>query len=178
MAAKRIGREPSPTDLGFKLIAEAAASLAGLRDLADTDEFRTIANAIASVNVYDAEPTFNLGSKRWEFSSYQSGLQSWDELKLVTLLVALKGLDPDEEGLKEYPDSNNKDWEFTWKFEGDFSIRVQIMAYLSSTAPGACRRIQIGTKMVEQPIYRNECAPDFTDVSGALPAPVLNLEVL
>ena len=179
MAAKRIGREPSPTDLGYKIIQEAVEVLAGLRDIADTDEFRTIANALASISVYDGTPAFDLASKRWSFSTYMTGLQDWQDTRLFDLLTVLKGLDPDAEEHKDYPDSNNKDWLLDWKYEGEFSIRVNVCAYLDAKSPGACRRVKVGTKWVEQDVYRNECAPPAELAPDeALPAPIIQIEAL
>lgn len=178
MAIKRIGREPSPTDLGYKLIDAQIKRLIALRELADTDEFRGVANAIAATDAYEAaNPRINTGDNpSWAFSTYPSGLQDWRDEKLVMLVTALTALDPDSIEPRDYPDSNNKDWTFEWKFEDGYSIRVHVYAYLSANAPGACRRIQIGTKMVEQPIYRNECAPVFED-HDKLPPPVIAIDL-
>lgn len=174
---KRIGREPSPTDLGYKIIDDEIKNLMALRELADTDEFRAVANILAAKSTYDATPTH--GDKSWNFSCYFSGLTSWSDVTLTNIAGDLAKLGPDESSMKEYPNENNNDYIFQWKFEDEYVIEVRLVAYLSANAPGACRRIQIGTKMVEQPIYRNECAPPAELVpDAALPAPVLNLEVL
>lgn len=177
---RRIARNPTPTDLAHKIILEAAAKLQGLREIADTDEFRAIANACESASSGSGTPSFSIDyDKRWSFSVYLSDLHDWEEPRLETILRALEAADPDKTRIKDYPDANNKDHRYTWEYEGDFTIQVNVCAYLAANAPGACRRIQVGTKMVEQPIYRNECAaPEAEAADAKLPAPVLNLENL
>lgn len=178
---RRIARNPTPTDLAQKIIMEAAAKLQGLREIADTDEFRAVANACESASPGSGTPTFEIGyDKKWSFQVYLSDLQAWeDDKKLMTVLRALEAVDPDETQVKDFPDSNNRDHYYKWKYEGEFTIDVRVYAYLSKTAPGACRRIQVGTKMVETPIYRNECAAPEAEAGDAkLPPPILQIEAL
>lgn len=76
-------------------------------------------------------------------------LDSFKDERLTTLLERLMDLaDPE---VREYPESLNKDYRFDL---GD--ARVQISAYVKSDS-ASCRRIQVDTKTVEQPVYKIIC---------------------
>lgn len=178
---KRLNREKTPTDLGYEMIDDHIAKLTKLREVANTDEFRAIANILESAERGCGKPGISIASwtgdrSSWNFSVYLSGLNSFaDVLPLVSNVTALEA---DEYEVKEYPDTNNNDYKWVFKYEHEVDIRVTVCAYLDKSAPGACRRIQVGTELKEVPIYKNVCAPDLTDVSGELPPPILNLEAL
>ena len=76
-------------------------------------------------------------------------LDSFKDERLTTLLERLMDLaDPE---VREYPEALNKDYRFDL---GD--ARVHISAYVKSDS-ASCRRIQVDTKTVEQPVYKIIC---------------------
>jgi len=171
---KRIGKEPTPTDLGLKMLNERIAALTELKTLCDTDEFRAIATIL---HQHGGEwfSTPSIGDKEFYWNPYLTGLERWHDPKLTTLLDALINLEPDEQDMKEFKESYNRDYKLVWKFEDGYSLRVSICAYEKSDT-AECRKIQVGTKMVEQPIYRYDCvAPEGN--SGELPPPVIKLDL-
>lgn len=175
---KRLNRDKTPTDLGYKKIDEITAKLAALREVANTDEFRAIANAMESFRGNGTPGIDNYSWDKWEFSAYVSGLHSFQDKEVIDLKEIISALDPDDEVTNEYKDSNNVDVIYTFKFEKDVMIKVTLNLYLSSSSPLACRKVQVGTEMKEVPVYKSVCSADLSDVSGELPAPVLQLEKL
>jgi hypothetical protein len=77
-------------------------------------------------------------------------LDSFKDERLTTLLERLMDYKDDPE-VHEYADSLNKDFHF--KLD---DLTVRIAAYVKSDSQ-TCRRIQTGTKTVEQPIYQMIC---------------------
>ena len=77
------------------------------------------------------------------------GLHSFKDERLTMLLERL--MDHAEPDVREYPESLNKDFKFDL---GD--LKVSVNAYVRSDST-TCRKIQIDTKTVEQPVYKIIC---------------------
>lgn len=93
-----------------------------------------------SFSVWYGEPSINV---------YLWGLHSFKDERLTTLLERL--MDHAEPDVREHAESLNKDY----RFDLD-DAKVQICAYVK-TDSDTCRRIQIDTKTVEQPVYKIIC---------------------
>lgn len=93
-----------------------------------------------SFNVWQGEPSVNV---------YLWNLDSFKDERLTVLLDRL--LDHAEPIVKEYAEALNKDYRFELA-----DAKVQICAYVK-TDSDTCRRIQIDTKTVEQPVYKIIC---------------------
>lgn len=173
---KRLGKEPSPTDLGLKMLNDRIKVLEELKSLCNTDEFRDIANTVHQFCPGYAEPF--IGEKCFYWDPYLVNLNRWTDPRLVDFQTMLNSLSPDDQEVKEYPESYNKDFILTWKFENDFQLQVRIRAYEKSET-AECRKVQIGTKMVEQPIYRYDCVtPEGNSGELPPPAPVIDNKLL
>lgn len=176
---KRLNREITPTDLGYKKIDEITAKLAALREVANTDEFRAIANLLESDHAGNGTPDIDTyGYDKWTFSAWLSSLGSYSDPRVIALKDALTNLDPDECQDFKYENANNWDFHYIFKFEKDVQIKVTLNCYLDANSPHACRKIQVGTEMKEVPVYKNVCSAIDEAAAGELPAPVLNLENL
>ena len=170
---KRVGREPSPTDMGLKMLNERIKALEELKTLCDTDEFRSIANLVEQHSTGYGTP--DIVDKGFKWSPYMSQLNRWTDERLCLFVDAMTALSPDKQEMKESKDYFNRDYIFTWEFEDDHSLVVALYAYEKSET-SECRKIQVGTKMVEQAIYRYDCvAPEGN--SGELPAPILAIDL-
>lgn len=97
----------------------------------------------------DTHVSFSVWQGEPSISVFLWSLDSFRDKRLTTLLERL--LDHAEPDVKEYPEALNKDYRFEL---GDAQIRV--CAYVK-TDSDTCRRIQIDTKTVEQPVYKIIC---------------------
>lgn len=178
-AARRIGKVRDARDLGLKLIDDRLRQLAKLQEVARTDEFLAIANLMEQISVNCGSSgggTPSLGEQHFEFSVYLSSLDRWTDERYTGAVFSLGQLEPDDSSMNEYKDAYNRDHYFTWKFEEGYEIRAKLYCY-EKKETSECRRVQVGVKMVEQPIYKYDCVvPEGS--AGELPPPVLNLEVL
>jgi hypothetical protein len=97
----------------------------------------------------DTHVSFSVWQGEPGISVYLWNLDSFKDERLTTLLDRLLGYaDP---SVKEYAEALNKDFRFDL---GD--AKVQVCAYVKSNSE-TCRRIQIDTKTVEQPVYKIIC---------------------
>lgn len=178
-AAKRVSRrDPRPSDVGIALIDKRIQAFTRLKAVVVTDEYNKIANLVYSLDPYQAQnPTMDADSARVEFYCSHSGLNRWEDPRLVDFLVAVTKLDPDTQEMKEFKDYYNRDYKWSWKFQDGLEIRLNFGAY-EKKETSECQRIQVGTKTVEQPIYRYDCVvPEGTKDLDALPAPVLAIDL-
>lgn len=176
--ARRVKKNPSPGDLALKRIADqeaaALASFALLRTLVVTPEFNGISNLIAShFSVSDAsEPT--LGTAEIGFYLYRSNLNRWTDPRLTDFVAAIEALEPDASKMTENKDYFSRDYNWSWGFDRGLKLQVHLSAYENKDT-SECRRVQIGTKTVEQPVYRYDCVvPEGTAGDLPPPAPVLD----
>lgn len=175
---RRIGKILDARDLGLQIINEQMKHLLKMREVANTDEFLAIANEMEAIsrNGHSAGGgTPCLGDKVFTFSYYMSGLERWTDERYTGAVFALKQLLPDEEKMNEFKDMYNRDHVFTWEFEDDYKIMAYLYCYEKSDT-AECRKVQVGVKMVEQPIYRYDCVVPEGN-AGELPAPILSLEL-
>ena len=77
-------------------------------------------------------------------------LDSFKDERLTSFMDRLLDYDANPE-VYEYADHLNKDFHF--KLDG---LTVRVTAYVKSDSP-TCRKVQTGTKTVEQPIYQMVC---------------------
>lgn len=171
---KRITREKDARDLALGVVEAQIQQLEKLRELAMTDEMLGIANAIFKAMASDHCATPSLGDKCFQFNVYMTGLNRWTDPKLTDLLDDLRALGPNDQSIKEFRDSHNNDYHFCWRFQDDYCVLVTVMAY-ENAATSECRRVQVGVKMVEQPVYRYDCVVPEGN-GGELPKPILALE--
>jgi hypothetical protein len=163
-------RAPRPSDIPLKAIAARIAQLNALKTLAVTQEFNDIANTIAShVSAYQAEPS--LGDESLSFYTYQSDLHTFQDPKHTAYVAALNALGADDYTAKPVKDSFTINYTWTWNFGESLYIRVTLSAS-ESEGTSACRKVQVGTKMIEQPIYSYDCAVD--EGTTPLPPPVID----
>jgi hypothetical protein len=97
----------------------------------------------------DTHISFSFALGEPHINVYLWGLDSFKDERLTTLLERL--LDHAEPDVKEYAEALNKDYRFDL---GD--TRVQVCAYVKSDS-ATCRKVQIDTKTVEQPVYKIIC---------------------
>ena len=97
----------------------------------------------------DTHVSFSVWQGEPSISVYLWNLDSFKDERLTTLLERL--MDHGEPSTKEYAEALNKDFRFDL---GD--AKVQICAYVR-TDSATCRKIQIDTKTVEQPVYKIIC---------------------
>lgn len=169
----RLVRELTPTDLAYQLIEARIARLNQIKELADTDLFRQLANFAFGANEH-SKP--QIGDNEWQFHVYLSGLDSFKDPKLTDLLSNIFLLDPDEEKENDFASLHNKDYRFAWKFQDNLQIQFTIGAYVRQDSEG-CKRVLVKTEMVERPIYRMDCSPDVELVEPAkLVAPLVEIE--
>jgi hypothetical protein len=84
-----------------------------------------------------------------QIAVYMWKLESFKDPRLTTMLERL--MEHGEPRMHEYPDAMNKDFIFEL---GD--LRVRVNAYVKSDS-ATCRRIQVDTKTVEEPVYKIIC---------------------
>jgi hypothetical protein len=175
--AKRLPRDPRPGDLAMELIDKRVENLNKIRSILVTDEYNAIANGIFAVDKSSAQnPSIEGDYLRVTFHVYMSGLNRWEDPRMIDFINAMTAIRPDEMNLSENKDYHNRDYKFTWKFQGGLSIEVNLNAY-EDKATSECRRVQVGTKTVEQPVYRYDCVTPADQVLDKLPAPVLAIDL-
>lgn len=175
--AKRIARDPRPGDLAMEIIDKRIENLNLCRSILVTDEYNAIANIIFAYDKSAAQhPSIDGESTRVSFNVYLSGLKRWEDPRLVDFCNAMKRIAYDDIEMSENKDYYNRDYKWTWKFKGGLRLEVSLNAYEDKDT-SECRRVQVGTKTVEQPIYRYDCVVPAGEVSDKLPAPVLALDL-
>lgn len=185
---QRIGQEPDARTPMLLDLAKRAERLAITERLASSPEYVQVANAAHAINSYTetASPNMdNYGEPRLSFFLYLSNLNRWDDPKYLDAINALETACP--RLVPERKDTEDKDrlyrsHKWTWAFETGNAempvahITVSLDAY-EDAKTAECRRVQVGTRTIEEPIYRYDCvAPEGT--AGELPAPVIALEGL
>jgi len=166
-------RAPRPCDPTLDKIQHRIAQLNLLKTLAVTQEYNDIANAIVTHtgSPYQADPSLNDTSL--SFYTYMSELQTFADPKYTIFVGAMTALSPDETApMKENKASFSRDHRWTWNFGNDLYITVQLNA-AESEGTSSCRKVQVGTKTIEQPIYSYDCAME-AEPSGLIPAPVID----
>ena len=104
-------------------------------------EGMTHKDTILSFHASWGEPTVSVVMMR---------LDSFKDERLTNFMDRLLDYDANPE-VHEYPDQLNKDFHF--KLQG---LTVRVAAYVKSDSP-TCRKVQTGTKTVEQPVYQMVC---------------------
>ena len=176
--AKRVSqREARPSDQALELVDNRIAALEKLKTVIVTNEYNAIANAIFAVDRSTAQhPSLDAEYSRVAFHVYMSGLKRWEDPKMIDFINSMTAIRPDAMDMSENKDYFSRDYKFTWKFRGGLSIEVNLNAY-EDKETSECRRVQIGTKTVEQPVYRYDCVVPAGEVNDKLPAPVLALDL-
>jgi hypothetical protein len=167
-------RAPRPSDIPLAAIAARIAQLNALKTLAVTQEFNDIANTIAThVSAYQAEPS--LGDESLTFYTYQSNLHTFADPKHTAYVAALNALGADEATQKPRKESFSIEYTWTWNFGESLYIKVHLSAS-ESEGTASCRKVQTGTRIIEQPIYSYDCAVDAEGTP--LPPPVIDVLTL
>jgi hypothetical protein len=181
--AKRTQKIGAAPDARTPMLLELGArieKLAILERLASTPAYLALANIAHGINSYTETASVNAeySEPALTFYLYQSNLQRWSDPKYAQAINDIQFAIAKHE--PERKDTENKDnlhrahvW--TWSFETgnpfypEALIKVQLDAYESKDT-AECRRVQVGTKTIEEPIYRYDCvAPEGN--AGELPAP-------
>ena len=108
------------------------------------------AHVFAGVAHKDTTLSFHSSWDEATLSVIMMRLESFKDGRLTSLLERLMEYHANPEVI-EYPDHLNKDFHF--KLDG---LTVRVAAYVKSDSP-TCRKIQTGTKTVEQPVYKMIC---------------------
>jgi hypothetical protein len=175
--AQRVKRDPRPSDLAQAQINERIAQYDALRPVVNTDEFNQIANLIANLfGEYEAK-AFSLSPeyKQVSFYTYKSNFTRWTDLNYLAITSAFDQLDPDGSAMTESRDRHTHEHTYKWDFENGFSIKVQFSASENKDT-SECRQVQIGTRVVEEPIYKYDCVMEMP-TSGDLPPPAPLIDV-
>lgn len=185
---QRIGVEPDARTPMLLDLAKRARKLAITERLASTPEYLALANVCHGINSYvdTASPDMdNYGEPCLRFYVYLSDLNRWTDPRYTQAVGDIQSACPFLTPARkdsEDKDRLNRDHKWEWSFEtGDVDypvakITVTLNAY-ESAETAECRRVQVGTRTIEEPIYRYDCvAPEGS--AGELPAPVLNIEAL
>ena len=183
---QRIGAAPDARTPMLMDLAKRQRALAILERLASMPLYCDVANAAHSINTYtetasvgtDYEPSLT-------FYLYLSQLNRWTDDRYVQALALVEeamAYHAPQRTDKEFPDSHNRSHRFAVTLPtGDAdmpTVRLEVVLDCYENKETAeCRRVQVGTRMVEEPIYRMDCvAPEGH--AGELPAPVLALDGL
>lgn len=174
--ARRVSKDPKPSDLALALIEKRIVELNRLRSIVVTDEYNQLANLVFPHSEHAAaNPEMDGQYARVTFNVYLSGLTRWTDPKLTSLLDAIQKMDPDHCELSENKDYYNKDYTYDWKFQDGLTLRLRINAYENKDTSDY-RKVQVGVKTVEQPVYRVEEVIDAEDATRKLSAPTLAIE--
>lgn len=181
---QRIGEAPNASIPMLAALAQRVARLAILERVASTPAYVAIANAAHSVNSYVETASVyadDCGEPGLSFYVYQSNLNRWTDPQYLDALALFGALAGSDYEVKENKDNLHRMHKWTWQFETGNPevptayIRVQLDSY-ESKETAECRRVQVGTRTIEEPIYKYDCvAPEGN--SGELPAPVLALDI-
>ncbi len=182
---QRIGQEPDARTPMLLELAQRMQRMAILERLASSPAYLKLANVAHAVNSYTSTASINDSYEpSLAFYLYQNNLNRWTDAKYVGTMDAIQNALPmmPERKDTERLESLNRSHTWTWSFEtGDSehpvaTLKIHLDAY-ECAETAECRKIQVGTKLVETPIYKYDCvAPEGN--AGALPAPVLELENL
>ena len=154
----------------LKVIQEHEFDLVKLREVANSDKFNKITEAILKHYSNFASP--DILGKLIYFHIYASDLDHYE----IELVDDLRSLNPSTENVEEFLQYNNKDYFFVWEFEKDYKIKVCVATYLKSESPEYCRKVKVGTRMVEEGIYTLECAPPVEIDPSDLPSPTIKID--
>ncbi len=111
------------------------------------------ASIFTGITHKDTNVSFSVWDGRPEIHVYLWNLDSFKDERLTTLLDRL--MDHGEPNVREYAESLNKDYRFDFD-DAYGQAKVQVCAYVRSDSE-TCRKIQTGTKTVEQPVYKIIC---------------------
>lgn len=177
--ARRVKRNPGPGDLALAQLAEKQATLiaqiAALRTVVVTPEFHAVANIIASRFSPTDASSPSYGDTTVSYWLYRSGYVRWEDPALLALIKDFEAIDPDHSTLKENRDYFSRDYEWEWHFAGDLKITVHLTAYENKDT-SECRRVQVGTKVVETPVYKYDCV--IPEGTTPLPPPTIDTDLL
>jgi hypothetical protein len=185
--AKRTQRIGEAPDASIPMLAELAQRIERLQileRLASSPLYVAVANAAHAINSYSQTASINAeyDAPALTWYCYQSDLKRWDDPRYLDALASFGKL-PGEAAysVKENKDNLHRVHKWEWSFQtGNESnpvaiIRVQLDAY-ESAETAECRKVQVGTRTIEEPIYRYDCvAPEGN--AGELPAPVIALDL-
>lgn len=172
--ARRV-KTQQPSDLGMALLNKQISELQALRAIVLTNEYNDIANAVFPVSEYTAaNPSFSGEYKYISWGLHMSELCRFTDPKLTAVIDAMEAIHPDESKMKEYTQSFNRDYSWTWKFEDGYELRVSLSAYESKETSDYVR-VQTGTRTKEEPVFEVVAVTDAAEVSAKLGAPVLQI---
>jgi len=184
---QRIGEAPDARTPMLVELAQRAARIAILERLASSPAYLTLANIAHGINTYTETASINAD---WQepslaFYLYLGDLNRWSDPRYAQAVNdienALSKLVPERKDTESRENlSRSHKWE--WRFEtGDATypvaiLRVTLDAYENKDT-AECRRVQVGTKTIEQPIYRYDCVTPEGN-AGELPPPVIDAGAL
>ncbi len=183
---QRIGAAPNASVPMLAELAKQAKAIALLERLASMPLYVELANVAHGINSYFETASVGTAYEpSLSFYLYLSQLNRWTDPKYVQAINdvqnAVAAFDYARKDT-EHKDSHNRGHKWTIQIPtGDETfptVRLEVsLDCYENKETSECRRIQVGTRMVEEPIYRTDCvAPEAH--SGELPAPVIALEGL
>ena len=116
---------------------------------------RSLTNAHYSVDVtsLDQQSTIHIRAKSYHVYS------SFNTQELVDALAQLVESNPVHSEVKNFPEYVNRDYGFTFETEDpNVKIRIVLEIWINQGST-TCRKVQKGTRIIEQPIYEIECDP-------------------